>query len=739
MTFANPLPWWALILLVAAAGFLAYRAYANPVVPMQAARRHALIGLRFVTLILLILFLLRPVAIEPVRGPRDAVVPVLVDTSRSMRLADGEGRARIEQAAGLLQGLLPALTAEFQVQLLTFGEGVAAGRPDALSADARRSDLTGALRAVRERFKGQKVAGVVVLSDGGDTGGRDAAATVDPLAAPVYTIGIGASQVLRDREVLGVTAGVAALADSVVELSASVVSHGYGTEPFGVRVLENGRPIQVRRVTPAEDGSPVREVFQVSPKRDAATLYAVEVSKEASELAPENNTRSILVPPPGRRRRILVVQGAPGFEHSFLMRALAHDQGIEVDSVVRKGQNDRGEDTFYVQASAGRTAALAAGYPGAREALFAYDAIVLANVDADAFTRDQLAATAAFVSERGGGLLVLGARSFAQRSFSDTSLEEVLPVELTDRTGGVVRTAAGPAGEPNKLALTSEGEDHPITRLGASAAESRGRWADMPALAGSAALGSARAGATILAVTAGPGGLRPLVAVQRYGRGRAMVFAGEASWRWRMLRPSEDRTYETFWRQAARWLSSESPDPVDVTASSGAMPGDTVTLDVTARDEAFVPLRDATVSLHLTGPGLPGERLLETVLEDPAAGRSSGQFKAEQPGVYRVRAEARRKDTLVGTSDQWILVGGADLELADPRLNDEVLRRVALASGGRFLTAAEASGLPALLQSRAADEAPPRYRDLWNTAWAFAAIILLLGSEWVLRRRAGLK
>ena len=46
-----------------------------------------------------------------------------------------------------------------------------------------------------------------------------------------------------------------------------------------------------------------------------------------------------------------------------------------------------------------------------------------------------------FVAERGGGLLVLGGRSFAQRGLSGTPLEEVLPVELNDRRGGLVRTS----------------------------------------------------------------------------------------------------------------------------------------------------------------------------------------------------------------------------------------------------------------------------------------------------------
>ena len=52
-------------------------------------------------------------------------------------------------------------------------------------------------------------------------------------------------------------------------------------------------------------------------------------------------------------------------------------------------------------------------------------------------------------------------------------------------------------------------------------------------------------GASVLAVTSGPGGVRrALVAVQRFGEGRAMVFTGEAAWRWRMLLPAADRSYE---------------------------------------------------------------------------------------------------------------------------------------------------------------------------------------------------
>ena len=128
----------------------------------------------------------------------------------------------------------------------------------------------------------------------------------------------------------------------------SVTSTGVGTAPIELRLKENGRPLETRRVTPAADGAPVHELFTVSPSAERATVYSIEIPVEPGEIVAENNLRSVLVPPQGRRRKVLLIEGAPGFEHTFLKRALAHDTALEVDSVVRKGQNDEGRDTLSV-------------------------------------------------------------------------------------------------------------------------------------------------------------------------------------------------------------------------------------------------------------------------------------------------------------------------------------------------------------------------------------------------------
>ena len=99
MTFANLLPWWALGFVLAAIAAMAWLAYARFAVAPR--RRNALVALRFVTLLLLVLFLMRPVR-TTMDGTRDAVVPILVDGSRSMSIEDVAagpgGRRRIDRA-----------------------------------------------------------------------------------------------------------------------------------------------------------------------------------------------------------------------------------------------------------------------------------------------------------------------------------------------------------------------------------------------------------------------------------------------------------------------------------------------------------------------------------------------------------------------------------------------------------------------------------------------------------------
>ena len=747
MHFAAPLPWWLAAFAAVGIAGVSFFAYRRPLVPLTRVQRGVLMTLRGLSLAGIVLLLCRPVLVLPSAGSTDIVIPVIVDASRSMGIADADGATRIAQAVNVLRdSLIPSLATLGKVELLEFGRSAAALSPatlEELRAEGRQTHLSAALAAARDRYRGRRIPGIVVLSDGADTAPPDVAHP-PVVHTPVFAIGVGSSEGLPDREVVALASGDPRLDRSLVDLNVSAVSRGFGRAPFGLRVLANGQLVDVRRVEPEADGTPVMESFIVSPDPLKPTVYTVETvpadvdGEGGNEVIGENNARSILVSPMSRKRRVLVLAGAPGYEHTFLVRALAQDPGLEIDSVVRKGKNEDNRDTFLVQAGAGRGAALTTGFPADLEALFHYDALIVANLEADFFTRAQLALVADFVGTRGGGLLVLGGRSFESRSLTGTPLEDVLPVELSDRRGRAADTPVEDGGAPpNAITLTADGVNHPITRIGPTGEASRKQWSSLPALAASAAVGGPRPGASVLAVTTSPNGtLRPVVAVQRFGRGRSMVFAGEASWRWRMLQPSTDRSYETFWRQALRWLSSVAPDPLTLALSGNLEPGIPLVVDLEARDRSFRPVADATIGATLTAPGADP---IPLQFRSTGHGHFTAAVVPEIAGLYRVNAEARHGSVLLGSTERWLNVGGMDREFSDPRLNEPLLRRLARESGGRYVRATDSATIVAALEASVPEQVERQRRDLWHEPWAFASVLALLAGEWILRRRWGLR
>ena len=728
MSFTAPIPPWALAAALAALILAAAAAYFRAGASLAPRRALALAALRAGSLIALLVLLLDPVRLEPL-PPDGAAVAVLVDASRSMGI-DDSGQPRLARARELVETrIAPALAGRFDVSVFTFG-GAVSDRPLAEAAAVeRRSDLAGAIAAVRARYRDRRLAATVLLSDGADTGGTTAASG----GPPVFAVPIGAADPGVDREVVALSIDEEAPLESLLDLSVAIAVRGSG-EPFMVRVLENGRLVHSRRVEPASSG-PVRLTVPVAPPRGADAVYAVDVDAHPSERVTTNNRRAVLVRPASGRRAVLLVEGAPGFEHSFLKRSLTGDPSLEIDAVVRKGQNDAGEETFYVQAAPERAPALAAGMPLEADDLFRYDAIVLANVEAGLLTDAQLELAEQFVSKRGGGLLVLGARSFETNGLRGTPLEAALPVALSNR--GDPAMAGGSRAGTNQLMVTPDGLMHPIMRLAADSEMSRRRWEAVPSLSSTAGLGRARPGATVLATAGGAGGLgRPLVAVQRYGEGRAMIFGGEAAWRWRMLMPAGDGTYDSFWRQSVRWLAGASPRGVEVHGPLDAIAGEPAQLSLRVRDASFEPSADASVALTVEGPA--GER--EAPVPAPAgeAGLRTAAFTPSHDGVYRVTARATWPGGRVDTATTSVLVGGADVEMSEPWRHDAALARLAEDTGGTLVAESDLDSLPALLQAAAG---APELREtrLWHEPWVFVLLIGMLSAEWILRRRWGLR
>ena len=734
--FAYAPPAWAWVLGGLALVLLALGVYRHARGLVSTPRLALLVLLRVLALAAVALILLRPVRLEPAPAATGRAVAIVLDDSRSMRLPDAQGvESRLQRARQLVAGRLrPLLQGDFDLRLFAASDTVREiTSEDALTGDGRGSDLGGTVLAMAERAAAGEFVGMVMVSDGA------ASAPLPPTMGglPVFTLGVGASGGVVDREVRDVNVSDVSVVDSYAEVVASVVSHG-ARDTADVRLLENGRPLEVRPVRLPGNSQQVRERFRVAPSRSAATVYTVEVAEASGELTTGNNRGTVFVPAPGTPHPILMLEGAPGFEHSFLTRTLARDTGLDVDVIVRKGRNERGEPTFYVQGAASRTAALVNGFPRTRDELFRYAAVVLGNIEADYLSREQIRMLLEFVERRGGGLAIIGARSFGERGVIGSDLGRVLAVEARG-AGAVNAAAAASSRQGTRIDVTPSGQQHPVMQLSTVGLEPSSPWNGLPSLAAAAAVGRMRPGAEVLAMVSGPAGEpQPLVAVQRAGRGRTLVFTGEGAWRWRMGLTSSNKAYETFWRQVLRWIAVQAPAPVDVTIEPPPL-GAAVPISVRVVDRTFEPVGDASVQVRVEEPG-GAHRSFTATLDASEPGLYRASLLTLASGVHRVDVEAARGGTTLGKTSVQVLAGGTDPELIDPRRNDAVLRRLAESTGGTLLAADELGDLSGRIRRAAASPTARLIeRDVWHNGWSFVIICALLGIEWALRRRWGLR
>lgn len=604
LVFGLSWPARVVVLLLGLAAIAAVATYARVRLRGTGRDRLVLGGMRATIAALLVLALLRPALLVATAVPQRNVVGVLIDDSRSMQVADMDGRSRADVVRSLLGGpegpLYRALAEKFVVRFFRIGGGGSrANGVASLTFDGSRTRIAPALDGVRQELAGVPLSGLVLVSDGADNAPGALSETLLSLNArklPVFTVGVGRERFARDIEISRVEAPRSVLEGALLMVNVEISQRGFGGSTVQLVVEDSGRIVSTEKVALPRGGEATTVRARVPTSAPGARLITFRIAPLPGEMVVENNVQTALVAVRERREKILYIEGEPRFELKFLRRAVDQDENLQLVTMLRTAKDK------FLRLGVDDSLELVAGFPRTREELFAYRGIVLGSIEASFFTLEQLRMIADFVSERGGGLLMLGGReSFAEGGYAGTPVAEVLPVELP----------AGREGDPVfhevKVEVTPAGSMQPATQIAPTESESAERWKTMPVVTSVNSVGRARAGATTLLTGSPPGGgdRTIVLASQRYGRGTAIAFPIQDSWLWQMHAdvPVGDMTYTSFWRQMLRWLVNDVPGRVTI-AVAGDHVGvnEPLPVDVTVTDKAFLAVNSAEATATIRAP-----------------------------------------------------------------------------------------------------------------------------------------
>src|SRR5581483_7485971 len=434
-------------------------------------------GLRLAALAILVFCLLRPALVLKAAVPQQNFLGVLIDDSRSLQIADRDGRPRssfVADALGPDRPLVAALSKKFVLRFFRFSSTAdRLASPADLTFEGATTRLGAALDRARDELAGLPLAGLVLVSDGADTSETTLDETIAGLKArqiPVFTVGVGRESFAHDIQVSRVETPPAVLKGTSLVVNVVLTQTGYAGATVSLNVEDEGRIVGTREVTLPPDGESATVPVRFTASEAGPRLFRFRVPVQDGEQVTQNNARDALVDVVDRREKILYYEGEPRFEPKFVLRAVEDDKNLQVVLLQRTAENK------YYRREVGSSEELAEGFPRTREELFAYRAIILGSVEAASFSAEQLRMIADFVSRRGGGLLMLGGRrSFAEGGWGGTPVGEVLPVLM------------GPS-DPKYLATdiavrpTRAGASFPVTQIADTDDASSKKWDDMPEL-----------------------------------------------------------------------------------------------------------------------------------------------------------------------------------------------------------------------------------------------------------------
>lgn len=713
--------------------------------------RLILLATRVALLLIVVFTVLRPMLLLRVAVPQQNYVGVLVDDSRSMQVVDEGAGTRadyVRSAVGASDApLLAALGERFVPRVFRFSsDAERLASSDALSFQGTSTRLGDAMDRAREELSGLPLAGMVIITDGAD----NAETTLDqPIATlraqgvPVFTVGVGKEHLSRDVQVSRVETPRRVLAGASLVVDVVVSQTGFPGTTVPIVVEEDGRTVGTQQVTLPPDGE--SQTVKVRFKAGAAGLrtFSFSIPEQAGEEVARNNRREMLIDVHERAERVLLAEGEPRPEAKFIKQATDQDDNLHVIMLLRTAMaTPNAPEKFFRIGVLEGPEELQSGFPATREELFRYRGLILGSFEAAAFTPEQQRMIEEFVAVRGGGLLVLGgARSLSEGGWTGTPLSNALPITLD-------AAATTPILPPIELTVrpTVAGQSHPAVQIADTAEAAAAKWEELPTLfsVNAAPISALKPGASLLlsGAAGGRGGREQVVlAYQRYGRGKTLALPVQDTWLWRMhaTMAVEDTTHQFFWQRLTRWLVDGVPDPVMVTATPDRVQrGEPVILTAEVFDREYRGINDGRLLAHVTTPsGRVEDVPLEWTVEQD--GEYRARYTPSEDGLHRVAVDgARAGGASIDRAVTALRVGPSDAEYFDAAMRAPLLRRLAEETGGRFFQAADTSLLTDAISYSGRGVTVVEERDLWDMPVVLVALVGLMFTEWMARRKWGL-
>jgi len=642
-----------------------------------------------------------------------------IDVSKSMNQTDAEKSSRIDYVKSIFKNikwLEMKKINDIQIEHYSFAENTTSISPEniiILIADGKSTNLFTSIKTITNDLNNaQNCKGIILFTDGRDHSNKSSeiiASFAEANNTPIYSFPVGNQGYLRDVEVNIKTMNSFCFINQPFIIESTIKTFGCQYENLRVRLFRNDVQVDSLILNTKELNShPVS--FKVSENKIGTIAYKVSVTPIHDEQDISNNESITFLKVVDKKVRILLLEGSPHWDTTFLQRSLQRNSKIELDSIIQYAPKRVHQSRQTVGQKILQT-------PTTSEEFSFYDVILLGKNINDILSSNQITQLSEYILRSGGIVFCFRGNSFNQN-------------ELPDFMPGLW------SNEINKFEINVEDEgnlDHfgPIEYLKTLFKEYGG-----PATDGVYAnLQKKTLTSSLIPFLNHKKEIVPGAIYRRHGNGQVLSFGISGSWHWAFHPDADIEQKETdlFWEHCILWLQSKSNFRP---GEKFFFTGNTVSMNAGQPFDFFLTCKqplDAAVIPKITI--LNKNKVLTDIQMTSKNNQDfTGSFVPPERGAYKAILEFQENKI-----EFPFVIHGLNVEEQEVSADINKLSELAKLTNGKILDKKSLASLPDdIVAFESAIQKTEDYYSIWDTGLLFLLMTGLFSFDWFLRRRWGL-
>lgn len=697
MIFTGQPIWFIFFCLLLAGAYAGGLYFRERKTEISAPARTVLGSLRFLAVFFISFLLLSPFVKIATRSKEKPLVVIAQDNSASVAMNADSSFYR-KDYLDQLDGLATGLSQSCDVRLLTFGEVPVPLQPGAslegtVGYTERLTNVSSLFADLATLYSHRNFGAVILSSDGIYNAGTNPLYLSSKAGFPVYAIALGDTARRKDLILSHLNFNRIVYLNDRFPLQATVQAHDCQGQRTLLTVTADGQRIHSQELPIDRTDFTATVNIILDASQAGLKRYQVSLSSLEGEVNTDNNRRDIFVEVLDARNRILILYHSPHPDVSALRNAAEQNLNYEVE--------DYAADEFTGQPEE-------------------YNMVILHQLPSADHSASALLTT--IREKEVPALFILGTQSDLNRfNEGQGNLRIISPRNLYEETLPSVHAGFG------------------LFTLDPATA---GLLGSFPPLISPA--GDYRAGTMTNVLLYQRIGTvqtsRPMLLLSQNQQYRSGVITGEGIWRWRMMNYSlagnQDAFNELF-NKVFQFLSlKEQRQSLRVYHKSGFPEFERLQMDAEVYNRNYELVNEPELEIVISDN--QGRKYPFTFSRSGDAYRlDAGRLEA---GNYSWQASVRVGEETFTSAGQFS-VTRVELESLDLVADHSLLAGMAGQSGGKVYRPDQLDLLKNDILSNP-DIKPVLYtrkriNELVNLPWLLAAVIVLLGTEWFIRKRLG--